>query len=664
MGPLDYPAARRSDTVEDWHGVAVADPYDWFRDARDPELREWVRRENALTDEWFGAEAVAERARQLREGSLPAMPQRLRPWRGGYLASVPNDAGCCDHVVLDASFSRTGGLPCLAGLAPLEVFDVAPSPVDDALLAACGTWPGDARPSVVVVDEASGRPLFERAGTFSSQWGADGRLYVASTEGDVTALDSFEPSTGAVRRVLSVGGGLAIMGCVERSCDGRWVLFQACRDYSVATWHALDVLGGGDPVALCDAPVEWTYVGSCGGGHCFVDMTSCDSGRVVLVRPDGGVEVVMGERDDLVLMSGLGVRPGFVLDGVPYVIARHDVSRRLVRATDGEQVPLPSDMGDLAWLGDEPGRAFLGHCSFVDAPSVLGFDGSGLATLMCAEEAEWPDVVVEQRMAPSQVDGTPVPYYLVHRADAPRDGSSWALVYAYGGYNSDVAPSRTEPVTGIDVARWVQAGNVYVQANLRGGSEYGPRWHEAGMGAEKPRCYEDYLGVVERLVADGWTSAGRIAISGCSNGGLLNSVLLTRRPDLWGCVIDSVPHTDMLHFAFDDRGPMYVREYGDPLASRESLECLLSFSPYHNVRHESYPPTYVQTGECDDNVPPYHAKKLAARLQQEGAGPAPVLLRVLEHGSHNRGGTPEEHWSTLAEMRLFLERAMGRETPC
>ena len=136
------------------------------------------------------------------------------------------------------------------------------------------------------------------------------------------------------------------------------------------------------------------------------------------------------------------------------------------------------------------------------------------------------------------------------------------------------------------------------------------------------------------------------------------SALVTMRPDLWGCVIDSVPHTDMIHFAQDDRGPMYITEYGNPRQSREMFDYLLSYSPYHNVKKTDYPPTYIQTGELDNNVPPYHGKKFAARMQAENQSDNPILLRVLAEGSHDRG-KGEVFWRTIAEMQLFLEEHLS-----
>lgn len=156
---------------------------------------------------------------------------------------------------------------------------------------------------------------------------------------------------------------------------------------------------------------------------------------------------------------------------------------------------------------------------------------------------------------------------------------------------------------------------------------------------------------------DGWTTPEHTAICGGSNGGLLVTALMTMEPSLWKCVIASVPHTDMLHFSLDDRGPMYVTEYGDP-RTEEYFEYMKSYSPYHNI-HEGtkYPCAYIQTGEQDNNVPPYHGKKFAAAMQQASTG-GDVLLRVLAKGSHDRG-SGEVFYQTTAEMQIFIEYALG-----
>ena len=175
---------------------------------------------------------------------------------------------------------------------------------------------------------------------------------------------------------------------------------------------------------------------------------------------------------------------------------------------------------------------------------------------------------------------------------------------------------------------------------------------------KKKNCFYDFIGIAEGIIRDGWTSKKHIAINGGSNGGLLMCALLTMRPDLWGCVVASVPHTDMISFVFDDRGPMYITEYGDP-HDEEQFNYFLTYSPFHNIQKTAYPAVYIQTGECDNNVPPYHGKKMAARLQQYNTSDQPILLRVLAKGSHDRG-KGETYLKTVSEMQAFIEIALGQ----
>jgi prolyl oligopeptidase len=232
-------------------------------------------------------------------------------------------------------------------------------------------------------------------------------------------------------------------------------------------------------------------------------------------------------------------------------------------------------------------------------------------------------------------------------------------MYAYGGYNNAMPPSYHNFFVGLDIVDWVKEGNMYVNINIRGGNEYGEKWHTDGYKLKKKNCYYDFIGVSEGLIKDNYTKPENIAICGGSNGGLLMCALLTMRPDLWGCVIASVPHTDMISFAKDDRGPMYITEYGDP-EDKEQFDYFLTYSPFHNIKKVNYPPIYIQTGECDNNVPPYHGKKMAARLQQYNTSDNPILLRVLEKGSHDRG-KGEVFIQTISEMQTFIELALNKK---
>lgn len=658
MGKYVYPACRTVDETEDWFGMSLPDPYAWLKQAKDPEVLDFVSRENAFTDAWFEGTELPERIARLKAEKLPELYAALTPWKDGYLASV-REEGKSRIKIVDHKLQVKADFPKISALEGYDIFSVKPCPADENILCVQCQKFGAARPSLAVCRIGSGWELMCRMdGIFSFCWSkADGCLYYSSTEDDavkqesITRVFRYSPAEGETALIYE-DPDYAIFGMMSVSEDGAYVMAQVCRDYSLARWIAIEVKTG-KTFPLNREAVEWEYLDTIKDSHYFITMSEAPSGAVIRVENDGGRETVLPE-------SSLILESGFSCGGRLFVMAKKDVSSRLLELRpDGvtAEVSLPSDMGALSMAGHGRDQVFLRFESFVDAPQLLSFDGNSLKAVLRSSEACHPEVLVEQHFAPSAGDGKKIPYYLVRRKDAQADGSAPALMYGYGGYNTGMAPWYTEMVTGTCISKWVEAGGIYVHCTLRGGNEYGPLWHEDGMKRKKRHCYEDFIGIAEQIIRDGWTSASRIGISGCSNGGLLMSALVTMRPDLWGCVIDSVPHTDMIHFAEDDRGPMYVTEYGNPRESEEMFRYLLSYSPYHNVREAEYPPVYIQTGERDNNVPPYHGKKFAARMQAENQSDHPILLRVLAEGSHDRG-SGEVYWRTIAEMQLFLKRAL------
>ena len=647
-----YPSCVCSKVTEDWFGQPLADPYAWLKDKNDPAVLDYVKRQNEYTDGYFSCLPVKEKIAALKASKLPELPFGLCACGGGLIGSMQED-GDYKVVFLDKGLEPTGFFTAPEALRDRLVFRAVPCPKREDVFALMTQVPGASRPNLTVVSRKEGSVLLDIGMVFSFAWSAEnGRLYYSSSESDAekqtshSVFFSYDPFSGKTEKEYE-DGSPAIFGQVQSSVDGRFVLAMVCQDYSHARWIAIDAQSG-ESFCLTKENVEWTYIDSLGDTHYFITLSEAAHGAVIAVKNDGRAETVLPEDENLILEEGFSVQ------GKLFVMGRENVSARLVSVASGRSFPLPSAFGTLNLTGRDRENVYLSFESFVDAPQIVRFDGETWKTVRaaCADRRE--DIVVEQSFAPSAGDGTLIPYYLVRRRDAEKNGDQPVLAYAYGGYNISMPPNYTEAVTQTVVSRWVEKGGIYVHINNRGGNEYGPAWHVDGMGMRKRHCYEDFIGVIEKVISDGWTRKGKVGICGCSNGGLLMSALVTMRPDLWGAVIDSVPHTDMIHFSQDDRGPMYITEYGNPRESKEMFEYLLSYSPYHNVKKTAYPPTYIQTGEMDNNVPPYHGKKLAARMQAETTGDAPILLRVLAEGSHDRG-KGEAYWQTIAEMQCFLE---------
>jgi prolyl oligopeptidase len=318
-----------------------------------------------------------------------------------------------------------------------------------------------------------------------------------------------------------------------------------------------------------------------------------------------------------------------------------DAQPRLTRyALDGTQVGLVEVPGGevVAVNGDvDDAEVFLGLSSLTERLAAYRLD---LATgavdrldLAPADPGGWtpPDLVSERRRATSR-DGTEVPYFLVRRADLPHDEPRPTLLYGYGGFNIPVLPNFRAAFAG-----WLTAGGVLAIANLRGGSEYGSAWHDAGRLDRKQNVFDDFAAIADHLVAERVTTRRGLALHGGSNGGLLVGAVLTQRPDLAGVALPAVGVLDMLRFHLFTIGAAWISDYGSP-EDPAGFETLRAYSPLHNIADgTSYPATLVLTGDHDDRVVPAHSFKFTAALQHAQAGDAPVLARIETSTGHGLG---------------------------
>jgi prolyl oligopeptidase len=241
--------------------------------------------------------------------------------------------------------------------------------------------------------------------------------------------------------------------------------------------------------------------------------------------------------------------------------------------------------------------------------------------------------VVEQKFFPSK-DGTHIPMFIVHRKDMPFDGSTPFLLTGYGGFDVSMTPYFSP-----GYYPFLEAGGGYALVNLRGGGEFGEKWHQDGMLAKKQNVFDDCIAAAQFLIDQKYTSADRLGLRGGSNGGLLVGAVVTQRPDLFRAIVCEVPLLDMIRYDRFGSGKTWVTEYGSP-ANRSQFKTLYSYSPYHHVVPGTrYPSILICTAANDDRVDPMHARKMAAALQAATGSPNPILLRKETESGH--GGSDE-----------------------
>jgi len=251
-----------------------------------------------------------------------------------------------------------------------------------------------------------------------------------------------------------------------------------------------------------------------------------------------------------------------------------------------------------------------------------------------------------------------VPMFVAHKTGIKLDGANPTLLYGYGGFDISLTPGFS-----ISRLQWMEMGGVFAVANLRGGGEYGDAWHRAGTKLHKQNVFDDFIAAAEYLISRKYTNSQKIAIQGGSNGGLLVGACMTQRPELYGACLPAVGVMDMLRFQKFTAGRYWVDDYGSS-DNKEEFEALIKYSPYHNLRPGvRYPATLITTADHDDRVVPGHSFKFAARLQEDQAGPAPVLIRIETKAGHGAGKPTSKAIEEVADLWAFLVKTLDFKQP-
>ncbi len=263
------------------------------------------------------------------------------------------------------------------------------------------------------------------------------------------------------------------------------------------------------------------------------------------------------------------------------------------------------------------------------------------------------DRIVTKQVFYKSKDGTRVPMFIVHLKGLELNSENPTILCGYGGFNISQLPSFS-----TNTLVWMEMGGVHVMANIRGGGEYGEKWHQAGMKLNKQNCFDDFIAAAEWLIEKGYTSTDKLAIKGGSNGGLLVGACMTQRPDLFGACLPSRGVLDMLRFNRFTIGWAWVSDYGSP-EDPEEFEALHAYSPYHNIHPGIvYPATLITTADHDDRVVPGHSFKFTACLQEAQAGDAPILIRIETKAGHGAGTPTTKRIDEAADIFAFLVRVL------
>jgi prolyl oligopeptidase len=449
------------------------------------------------------------------------------------------------------------------------------------------------------------------------------------------------------------------------SADGRYLIVSLSR--GLGSGDELRVLELARPqrgwqLLMPEGQHRYAVVGTRDGTFYLLTDDAADRCRIVAVdvaNPgrDGCRDVVPEADDTLMeahffggrlvchyLRDACSLLRVFRLDGT----AERDITAPAMSALSGRV-----DKHDAIHGTADSGIVHFQTESYTAGPSLWRHDlDCAETTLVCPAPVSLGTGYVTERVFVEAADGTRLLLFLTRRRDLTPDGTARVLLYGYGGVGVAITP-RFSPVW----AAWVEQGGMLAVASLRGGGEYGRSWYEAGRLARKQQVFDDFCACARWLAKAGWSSAERIAMTGGSNGGLLVGACLTQHPELFGAAVANVGVFDMLRFHHFTDGWTWKTEYGDP-DDPGQFRWLRRYSPLHNVRPASYPPTLLTTGEHDTIVVPGHSLKFAAALQAAQAGSAPILLRVDAEAGHGHGKPTGKAIAEAADCLAFIDAAL------
>lgn len=678
---LTYPASPKVDQVDNYHGTLVADPYRWLEDPHSDQTQVWIEAQNQVTFSYLNdieiGQALRERLTQLWDYEKFGIPFKKADryfyfkndglQNQSVLYTLPNlDAE--PRILLDPNTLSEDGTVALSGLAISE---------DGRLMAYGLSTAGSDWQEWKVRDVESGEDLPDhlRWIKFSgASWTHDQRGFFYSRYDEPNQTTKLEDANYFQKLYYHRLGTPQSEDLLiyERSDQKEWgfggFVTEDGRYLIISVWLGTDPknllfykdLTTDDPVVELINTFEASYSLIDNDGTTFWIQTDLDAprGRVLAIditNPDRQHwrEIIPEAAETL---EGVGLLNNqFVtsyLKDAHTQVKIFDLNGTFVR-----EVELPG-LGSAGGFGGKryDTETFYSFTSYTTPNTIYRYNmvtGESMLFRKPAIDFNPADYETKQVFYTSW-DGTRIPMFITYRKGLSLDGNNPTILYGYGGFNASLTPGFS-PSNLV----WMELGGVYAIPNLRGGGEYGEEWHQAGMKQKKQTVFDDFIVAAEWLIANGYTSSQKLAISGGSNGGLLVGACMTQRPDLFAAALPAVGVMDMLRFHKFTIGWAWCSEYGSA-ENPEEFEALYAYSPLHNLKPDTaYPATLITTADHDDRVVPAHSFKFAAALQAAHAGEAPVLIRIETKAGHGAGKPTAKVIEELADRFAFLVKVLN-----
>ncbi len=678
---LHYPQPRKIDHTDTYFGVTVADPYRWMENDTSKEVADWVAEENKVT---FGyLEKIPYRnAIKERLTAIWNYPRYSAPFKKGSnyfffknnglqnqnILYVQQSLDAEPEVFLDPNKLSNDGTVALAGWSfsgdgKTFAYGISKSGSDWVELHAM-----DVATRTVLNDNLRWVKFSDISwyhdGWFYSRYDAPSDTIKAlSDKNEFHKVYYHKLGTKQEEDVLVYENRehpQQLFGTATSEDERFLFLYITEIGKRGNALYAKDLSKEGSPFVpiLESYDDQFNFIDNFGDRLLIHTQRNAPNGKLLIVDWNNPAESNWKEflPEKLEILSSVSTGGGKI-----FTKYTKDVTPRVyVYNIDGameHELALPL-LGSVSGLGcrfDET-SFFFSMTSFTSPATIYKYDiPSNTVTLHRKTEIDFPmDDYITEQVFYSSKDGTRIPMFLVHKKGLPLDGNNPTWLYGYGGFNYSLSPS-------FSTARliWLEQGGVLAFANLRGGSEYGEKWHEAGTKLKKQNVFEDFIAAAEYLIAQKYTSPAKLAIEGRSNGGLLVGAVINQRPELFKVALPGVGVMDMLRYHKFTIGWSWIDDYGSSDDSAQ-FKYLYGYSPLHNIREDiHYPATLAFTADHDDRVVPAHSFKYMATLQEKYRGSNPVLIRIETKAGHGGGKPTAKQIEEWADLYAFTFYNMG-----
>ena len=676
VAKLTYPETKKVDTVDTYFGTEIKDPYRWLEDDKSEETAAWVQAQNDVTFGYLDKIPFRGQIKQRLE-DLWNYEKIGAPFiEGDYTFYYKNnglqnqsvlyrkDKDGKEEVFLDPNTFSADGTTSLAGMAFSK---------DSKTLAYAISEGGSDWRKVIIIDVASKEikedTLIDIKFSGLSWKGNEGFYYSSYDKPKGSELSAMTdqhklyyhklgtPQSedkvvfGLDQKRRYVGGGVTE--------DDKYLVITAATSTYGNELYIKDLTNPNSKIVTLVNNFDNEYSVIENDGDKLFIVTDKDAPNSKIVTADAKnpsapwVDFIAETENVLSPSTGSGYFFAHYMKDAISQVKQYDYSGKLVR-----EIELPG-VGTVGGFGGkkEDTTLYFTFTNYITAGTIYSYEPKeGKTEVYEKSKAKFnSDDYESKQVFYTSKDGTKVPMIISYKKGIKLDGKNPTMLYGYGGFNVSLTPSFS-----IANAVWMENGGVYAVPNLRGGGEYGKKWHVAGTQMQKQNVFDDFIAAGEYLIKEGYTSSDYLAIRGGSNGGLLVGACMTQRPELFQVALPAVGVLDMLRYHTFTAGAGWAYDYGTAEQSKEMFDYLLKYSPVHNVKAGvEYPATMITTADHDDRVVPAHSFKFAAELQEKQTGTNPVLIRIDVNAGHGAGKPLSKTIEENADIQAFTLFNMG-----